>query len=252
MRLAYNEKQKETQFEMFKQAGEEEINGFRVCIHTYELSGHVEGLAVVIQMLREQMNLDAVFGVFHQRDKGKCMVIGRSVVDTINVGAILRRFGGGGHRGAGAVRVNSDDPQEIVHRLRETIANHRGDRVRISDLMSFPVTTISADATMRDAAALLKKTGCTGLPVMDGERLVGVISQRDIQKIRSEKRLASPVKAFMSREVKIITPDRHPLDAAQMMVRHDVGRLPVVEDGQLIGIVTRSDTMRYYYDLLPD
>jgi tRNA nucleotidyltransferase (CCA-adding enzyme) len=36
------------------------------------------------------------------------------------------------------------------------------------------------------------------------------------------------------------------------MIKHDVGRLPVVQDGKMIGIVTRSDCMRYFYDLLPD
>ena len=36
------------------------------------------------------------------------------------------------------------------------------------------------------------------------------------------------------------------------MVKHDVGRLPVVENGQVIGIISRSDVMRYLYDLLPD
>lgn len=36
------------------------------------------------------------------------------------------------------------------------------------------------------------------------------------------------------------------------MIKHDIGRVPVVEDGQMIGIVTRTDVMRYYYDLVPD
>ena len=42
------------------------------------------------------------------------------------------------------------------------------------------------------------------------------------------------------------------MDGLRLMVGEDVGRLPVVEDGDLIGILTRSDAMRYYYNLLPD
>jgi tRNA nucleotidyltransferase (CCA-adding enzyme) len=36
------------------------------------------------------------------------------------------------------------------------------------------------------------------------------------------------------------------------MIQHDIGRLPVLENGRVIGIITRSDTMRYFYDLLPE
>jgi CBS domain-containing protein len=42
------------------------------------------------------------------------------------------------------------------------------------------------------------------------------------------------------------------MHAAQLMIKHDIGRLPVVENDEIIGIVTRSDTMLYFYDLLPD
>ena len=42
------------------------------------------------------------------------------------------------------------------------------------------------------------------------------------------------------------------MQAARLMIQHDIGHLPVVENGRVIGIVTRSDTMRYLYDLLPE
>jgi len=42
------------------------------------------------------------------------------------------------------------------------------------------------------------------------------------------------------------------MQVARLMVKHDIGRLPVVENGRIIGIVTRSDAMAYFYDLLPD
>jgi CBS domain-containing protein len=56
----------------------------------------------------------------------------------------------------------------------------------------------------------------------------------------------------MSTRVISIKPGNSPIQAAQLMVRHDIGRLPVVEDRRIIGIITRSDAMMYFYDLLPD
>ena len=56
----------------------------------------------------------------------------------------------------------------------------------------------------------------------------------------------------MTTNVITIEPGRSPMQAARLMIQHDIGRLPVVEGGRVIGIVTRSDTMRYFYDLLPE
>jgi CBS-domain-containing membrane protein len=63
--------------------------------------------------------------------------------------------------------------------------------------------------------------------------------------------LAFPVKTFMSRPVHTISPRKNPAETAQLMGRHDIGRLPVVEDGQLVGIITRSDAMGHFYGLVP-
>jgi len=56
----------------------------------------------------------------------------------------------------------------------------------------------------------------------------------------------------MTTNVATIEPGSNPLQAARLMIQHDIGRLPVAENGHVIGIVTRSDTMRYFYDLLPE
>ena len=79
-----------------------------------------------------------------------------------------------------------------------------------------------------------------------------MISRRDFRKLAKSSQLKAPVKAFMCRDVKTIAPGKSPLQAARLMVRHDIGRLPVVANGEVIGIVTRSDVMHYFYDLLPD
>ena len=87
---------------------------------------------------------------------------------------------------------------------------------------------------------------------MSGEKVVGVISRRDFKKVRKDSQLSSPVKAFMSTRTILVGPEESLSQAVRLIVKHDVGRLPVVKNDQIIGIVTRSDAMRYYYDLLPD
>ena len=78
------------------------------------------------------------------------------------------------------------------------------------------------------------------------------ISRRDFRRVKKDSQLKAPVKAFMTQTVRTIDPGKSPLEAARLMVKHDIGRLPVVEEGKIIGIITRSDAMLYFYDLLPD
>jgi CBS domain-containing protein len=131
------------------------------------------------------------------------------------------------------------------------IQGNQQSSVQISDLMSFPVSTVASQTTMEEVALMLRHKGITGIPVVDDGRIVGIISRRDFRRVRKESQLKSPVKAFMSKAVLTIAPGNSPMRAAAIMVKHDVGRLPVVENGRVIGILTRSDVMRFFYDLLP-
>jgi CBS domain-containing protein len=179
------------------------------------------------------------------------MVIGRSAATGIDVGKIMRSLGGGGHPGAGSAMLKRVNAEAVAQLIRSLIEGNQQASVQIHDLMSFPVFSVPPDMPMKEVAAVLRKKGCTGLPVVEKDRLVGMISRRDFAKVKGESRLSAPVKAFMSTDVKTIEPGMSPMAAARLMVKHDVGRLPVVENGKIIGIVTRSDAMLYFYDLLP-
>ena len=180
------------------------------------------------------------------------MVIGRSNVEALNIGSVMRHLGGGGHPGAGSALMKGVNPDAIEEMILGLIEGHQQASVRVSDLMSFPVVSVRSDMPMAEVAQVLRRKGCTGLPVIDDGVLKGVISRRDFKRVRKETQLAAPVKAFMTPNVLTITPDRSPGQAVGLMIKHDIGRLPVVEDGKVIGIVTRSDAMLYFYDLLPE
>jgi len=253
LKPGYGVKQKDILFNMLQNANRQQINGHQVSINCQEISGHVESLAVVMRMYREILNVDVAFGVFNNPERKRCMVIGRSDTDSLDVGLIMRGLGGGGHPGAGSAMLKGANPRAVVEMIVEFIQSGQQSSVRVSDLMSFPVATLPADTTMRQAAVVLREKGCTGLPVTDAEeRIVGMLSRRDFKRVKTETRLDSPVKAFMSTNVLTIDPGKSPMQAATIMVKHDIGRLPVIKDEKVVGIITRSDTMMYFYDLLPD
>jgi len=249
---AYGEKQKNILFEMLKTAPRMKVDTYTVSINITHISGHVNNLSLVVNMYRDILNVDAAFGIFVHKDHEKCIVIGRSSVEDISVGSIMRSMGGGGHPGAGSAMVKSANPNALQDWLLELLRGNQQASVLISDLMSYPVFSVTSDMPMSEVADVLKEKGCTGLPVVDNEKLVGVISRRDFKKIRKGSQLKSPVKAFMNTRNITIGPDKSPMEAARIMVKHVIGRLPVVENGKIIGIMSRSDAMLYFYDLLPD
>lgn len=252
LRPAYGPKQKQVLFEMLQNSRRTKLNGFNVSINKVPVEGHTPGLAVVVDMYQDIVNVDAAFGIFTDRSKARTMVIGRSEVEGLNVGTVMRSMGGGGHPGAGSALLKEVNPDGVEEWIIELVEGNQQASVRISDLMSFPVMTVSPGTPMEAVAAVLRKTGYTGVPVAEEKRIVGIISRRDFKKVRKSSQLKAPAKAFMSATVVDIQPESSVLTAARMMIKHDIGRLPVVEQGDLIGIVTRSDTMRYFYDMLPE
>ncbi|TWI71099.1 nanoRNase/pAp phosphatase (c-di-AMP/oligoRNAs hydrolase) [Desulfobotulus alkaliphilus] len=254
LRPVYGERQKEILFDMI-QAGESakvDVKGHRIAVSRMVIEGHVGNLSVVINMYREIMNVDAAFGVFTDLERQRTFVIGRSKTEDLNVGSIMRSLGGGGHPAAGSAMLDMVNPDAVVDQIMTLLEGNQQSSVQLSDLMSYPVTTVEASMPMERVWEVLEEKGCTGLPVVEDGVLTGVISRRDFRKIRKEAQKKSPVKAFMSRNIITIDPEKSPMEAAKVMVKHDIGRLPVIRDGKIIGIVSRSDAMRYFYDLLPD
>lgn len=253
LKQAYGKKQKDILFRMLKKASRQTINDFSVSICRMEIQGRVQNLNMVVQMYREIVNVDAAFGIFRDIESNNCMVIGRSAADELNIGLVMRSIGGGGHPGAGSAMLKNARPEAIEENIVEMVRGNQHSSVMLSDIMSYPVVTVSEDTSVEEVANLLREIGCTGLPVVDqDEKLVGIISRKDFKKIRKKGQMQSPVKAFMSREVKTISHTKSAMEAARLMIRHDIGRIPVMDEDTIIGIVTRSDTMLYFYDLLPD
>ena len=252
LRPAYGPKQKEILFEMLKNVRRQKLNGHVVSFSKVDIEGHVPGLAVVVEMYQDIVNVDAAVGIFRERKKEKCLVIGRSAVDVLDIGNIMRTLGGGGHTNAGSAMLKSINPDAVVEWISDLIKGSQQASVQISDLMSYPVFTIAPRTPMKEVALVLREKGCSGFPVTEEERIVGIISRRDFKRVRKSPQMKSPVKAFMTRKVVQISPGSGVTQAVRLMVKHDIGRLPVVDNGKLIGLITRSDTMRYYYDLLPN
>jgi tRNA nucleotidyltransferase (CCA-adding enzyme) len=253
LQYGYGKKQKNILFKMLEKTERINVNDYSISISTIKIKGRIQNLAVVVQMYREIVNVDAAFGIFYDIVTEKCMVIGRSGSDEIDMGLIMRSLGGGGHPGAGSAQLKKVNPKAIETMILELIKGNHSSSVSLSDIMSYPVITVNEDTKVEEVVMLLREVGCTGVPVTDkNDNLVGIVSRRDFKKIRKDSQMQSPIKAFMSRNPLSLSYEKSAMEAAKLMIKHDIGRIPIMKDNKIIGIITRSDTMLYFYDLLPD
>jgi CBS domain-containing protein len=139
--------------------------------------------------------------------------------------------------------------------------------MKVSDVMSTEVVTVTADTPLKKAAALMLERGISGLPVVDEDGLVGVLSETDIlfkEHTRPDrhglvdwvmhygedppetKLDARFVRDAMTSPAVTVPSGRSVADAATMMLDLGLNRLAVVDGDELVGIVTRSDLMRAF------
>jgi CBS domain-containing protein len=122
----------------------------------------------------------------------------------------------------------------------------RGDQMAksVRDAMTENPRSISASASVVEAARLMREQDIGSLPITDDDKLVGMITDRDITTgvvAEGADPEATSVGDVSSRDPVSIEPDQDLEEAVQLMSRHQVRRLPVVDSGRLVGIVAQAD-----------
>ena len=114
----------------------------------------------------------------------------------------------------------------------------------VRDTMTQNPRSIDASTSVVEAAQLMREGHIGSLPIIDDEQLVGMITDRDIATrvvAQAVDHTKTSVGDVSSRDLITVEPDRDLDEALQLMARHQVRRLPVVENGRLVGIVAQAD-----------
>lgn len=136
---------------------------------------------------------------------------------------------------------------------------------KVGDLMTREITTLEHDAKLLDAALLMRSSGFRHLPVVQEGQLVGMLSDRDVQRASPSifsdispdeyNRIfeVTPVAKVMTRDPVTVTPESPLRDAVKLMHENKFGALPVVEgDKRLVGILSVTDLLGVLHTLLSE
>jgi CBS domain-containing protein len=119
---------------------------------------------------------------------------------------------------------------------------------RIQELMTVKPRTVKTGDSIVDAAKLMRGEDAGIAPIVDGDRLVGVVTDRDIAiRVVAEGKDPSTTKVeeIASGNLVTVEPGQDLDDALRLMALHQVRRLPVVDDGKLVGIVAQADVAKH-------
>lgn len=237
-----NQEQQQLYNVLMAHSEEQWINGTHILISSAQTEKYVGGIALIASKLGELFGAETVIvAVGHPKQVD---LVARSRVDWVRIDQLMEQFGGGGHTKAGAAKVKGSGLTEVLAKLKELLPSHITAPLTAKDLMSSPVKSLDPNQTIQEAARIMLRYGHSGMPVVEQGKLVGVISRRDVDKAVHHNLGHAPIKAYMSRNVKTVTATAPITLIEEIMINYDIGRLPVCENGTLIGIVTRSDLLK--------
>jgi tRNA nucleotidyltransferase (CCA-adding enzyme) len=180
-------------------------------------------------------------------------LVARSTSKEVDVAAVARSFGGGGHSRAAAARIKDRSLAAVQPEVVAALSQAIEPLIRVTDLMSHGVQTVPPEMLVGEAAVLMQRFGYEGYPVVtepDGE-LVGLLTRRGVDRAISHAMVDVPVERIMKKGAVTIRPSDAIDTVQQKMLNHDWGQIPVMaEEGvstRPIGIVTRTDLLNHLF-----
>ena len=220
------------------------IKGQAICIAQVQLVDYVDELSALAQQVMETYESNACFLLAQHTDE--VQIIARSETDEVNVAEVLHGFGGGGHPRAAAARAENTCLAEVVDALLHALEESVQPPKRVRELMSTNVHTLEPDMSIRDAAQLMRRYGHEGFPVVQQERLIGILTRSDVDRALHHRRGDQPLFSILHTGPLHVRPDDPIGTVQQVMIEHSLGQVPVVEDGRFLGLVTRTDLINLW------
>jgi tRNA nucleotidyltransferase (CCA-adding enzyme) len=232
------------------------LKGVEVSIAHSSVDRYIGDIAILAHMIRDMENLQALFLVVGMADR--VFIIARSRIPEVRVGEILQELGGGGHATAASATVKGLTLIQVLERL-EAVLRKRVDPRRVTrDLMSSPVKTIQPGCSIEEARERLVRYNVSAMPVVEGDTVRGIISRKIIEKALYHNLGEVPISDYMHSEFFAASPETPISELQAYMVGGDARLVPVLDGGELVGVVTRTDLLRYslgsdaLYDLSRD
>ena len=221
------------------------LGGHTVALSLVQAGEYVGEISTLAHLIRNLYDPAALFLAVQMN--AHIQIVARSTTDSIDVGHVTRHLGGGGHPRAAAAFREGQSLDELRKQILALLATHIRPAATVSQIMSYGlVHTLTPEATIRHADALMRRWGHEGFPVIERGTVVGVLRRQDVDKALHHGLGDAQARKFMRKGQITISP-RDSVDRLQdVMTSFRIGQVPVVEEGRVVGIVTRTDLLKLW------
>jgi len=238
------------------------IQGVEIVVVTLTLPEYSDDFALIVRRFMLMENLDAIFAIVSM--DGRIYLIGRSCLAEVNSGEIAREFGGGGHATAASATIHDMTLIEAEDKLIRALHRHIHPQSVAKEMLSQPVISVPAETSLLQANTLLTRYNITALPVIATEatgvrtpgptsdqtqarapstRVVGIITRRIAEKSIHHGLGHLPVSEYMTSDIEILPLSATLADIEALIIERRQRLVPIVHDGQLTGVITRTDLL---------
>jgi tRNA nucleotidyltransferase (CCA-adding enzyme) len=215
--------------------------GVEVLVGGVSWPEHVDGISNLAHKIVDLTDCKGLVLIVEMEDRVFCVV--RSRTPELDAAEVARILGGGGHTQA-ASAIFRGPLATARERLLDGFASAIREPLHAREIMSRPARSVSPDAPVSEAMVACQRYGQSGILVVEDERLVGAAAREDLDKAISHGLGHAPVKGIMSSRV-VTCDEEAPLGELQRLVAVSPdGRVAVVKDDKVVGVVTRSDLLR--------
>jgi len=217
------------------------INGIDVALTVVSREAYVADFALLVHKLKDMQNLDVIFALAGMENR--IYMVGRSRVPEVDVGDIAMAFDGGGHPSAASATIREETLIQVEDKLIRILNQFINPKRSAKDLLSSPVIHVEPAVTLREAGELLTRYNVNVLLVLESDNLLGFISRQVIEKGLHHKLEEVPVWEYMTTGIDTVGTDAPISEIQRKIIDNKQRLLPVMENGRVIGVITRTDLL---------
>ncbi len=242
----------EEQIEILKQFIDTEqkfyVNNTEVTVVQATSDKFIPEVSVSVNKFKDMKNLPVLIALI--RLENKVIIIIRSSDSKIDAQKIAEHFGGGGHQAAASAIIKDKTLIQVYNELKEYLTTLDKSNLLAKDIMTWPVKYIYENQSIIDAELLLNRYNINVLPVLnENNELTGLITRLIVAKALYHRLKNLKVKDIMIKEFQTVSPDDSFSKVKDIILKENQRLLPVVKNGELVGVITRTDILKTLYQL---